>query len=567
MTDLKQFPMNGTKPRPQATPEMAGLAATVKSNIVGTPRATRSLAAAGIPVEQLDTTGTVATKEAADKSHTLPVNWLPFGVISFAQLEQLENAQEAAFEIAEKSHLFPQMVENIMADDEIDDKSAAVARISEEFGKFVKRQTDEVNSTETKDVASDFGDNGLVIWKQADTYRFLAVYTNNYRDVEVDILSAKSHERFVDMADKGLFPMPTLRHFHIDGTDYGQVEMVHYDKETGFMIAAGYILPGHESEAQALMGMDNIAMSHGMLKSSVKRDPGDNNVIIEYQTIEISDLPIEAAANKLTSFHIIKEANNMALTDEKRKYLETAGVKDVDGLEKSLAKGKTLAESLQLDSKQDDSVPAESTPEVPAETPAEVPPAETPAPVAPATEETPPATPAPVVPTPAETVPPTETPVAPPATIPPAEEVVPTEAAPATPPAETPVFDGDQTKQLTEALTAVVAHIDKSIDEKLAPILASVEKSEKLAAGVLDQTPLAAFQNAIINKEYLEDQSALTTPQTLVDGRSALAKDGPAETDEKDLQIINSGNGLVDALASDIVNGKIFEELKQPEPA
>ena len=41
----------------------------------------------------------------------------------------------------------------------------------------------------------------------------------------------------------------------------------------------------------------------------------------------------------------------MTISEEKKNYLEAAGVKDLEGLEKSLTDGKTLAESLGLESK------------------------------------------------------------------------------------------------------------------------------------------------------------------------------------------------------------------------
>lgn len=528
--DLKNFPMNGLKPRTPLSAEEAARTATAEKEIVDTH----------------------SEKSVGEKSLHSPVNWLPFGVTSYAQLEQYESAQEAAFEIAEKSRLFPQMVENIMYDDEIDDKSAAIAHMSTEFGAFVKRQTDEVNNKKEISAPTDLDGNGLVVWKQDNLYRFLAVYSNNYRDAEFEIISSKSHERFVEKVDSGEFPMPVLQHFHIPGTEWGQAEMVHYDKETGFAIASGYILPGHEAEAEAMMAMDDVAMSHGMLKSSVQYDPADPSVLIEHQTIEISDLPVDKAANKLTNFHVIsKETDNM-LTEEKKDYLKKAGVVDVTGLEKSLASGKSLAESLQLDSKEDggasDSVPpVESAPseELPAEevaTPAE----ETPATSAEA---------------PAEEVPTEEAPADEPAT----------ESKSAEKSAVEPAFSEAQTKELSDAFELLVGHIEKSIgaiiDERLAPIVDDAEKNKEATVAFTEnfiaKTPMAGLQDAIINKGFLSDLSATKSPNTQLDGRVSLSKDAPAENKEEASLIISSGNPLIDQLATDLANGKVLEDLQK----
>ncbi len=625
--DLKNFSMDEVEPRGPVSPEAAGNVATQyvdsSGNLLNPPATITTTP----EIEEVD--------DAEEKSAHNPIHWLPFGVTSFAEIEQFEDARDAAFEVAEKSNLFPQLVENIMADENITDKSAAVSKISAEFGKFVQAKMDRVGksdhddddtkqanpteesswltrtdrkidkaigrfATKLSDAFSLNGKNtnlhsdengGLVIWKQGDQFRFLAIYSNNYRDIETEIISAKSHERFVDLVDKGIFPMPVLRHFHVEGTDWGQAEMVHYDKDTGFAIAAGYVLPGHEHEAEAIQKMDDVALSHGMPKESVKRDPADPLVYIEHQTIEISDLPLEDAANKLTNFHIIKEAE-MGLPANKKAYLREVGVKDIDGLEKNLAKGKTLAQSLNLDSKQDDSdgrgkgtAPVETSPPEVAP-PAEVPPVEAPP------AESPPAEVAP-----ADPVPPTEAPAvtpeaAPPTEVTPAEPVEPT-ATPAADPAEAPAeasppngaspkaagsFSEAQTKELTDALTAITSHLlteidarlDAKLDKRLAPVTeqlsTSQQKSDEFEKTILGETPLAALQDFIINKEFLNDQSALTSPSASLNALDEKLADesGPAEVMPKEA-IINSGNPFTDNIAREIVGQEWMHDLKVPK--
>ena len=566
MTDLKQFEMNGVHPSEVATSENIGLAATTKQAVANsTPIAPVANPPAKVWGEE----------EKEEKSIHSPVDWLPFGVTSFSELERLESAREAAFEIAEKSHLFPQMVENIMADENIIDKNAAVEKISKEFGEFVKEKTSEVN---IKSKMSRFGaklskmfslpdmktpndKGGLVIWKQGDKHRFLAIYSNNYIDRDIDIISAKSHERFVEMVDSGEYPMPVLRHFHVAGTEWGQVEMVHYDQETGFAIAAGVVLPGHEHEAEAVGEMEDIAMSHGMLKSTLKRDSDDDRIITEHETIEISDLPLEVASNQLTNFHIIKEAEIMTLTQEKKDYLKAAGVKNLDGLEKSLVDGKTLAESLGLESKSegDDATeeiaPVAAPVETPAEVPAEAVPIETPPVVAPA--ETPVAAPA---------APPAVEPVAPVAPVTP-------EAPAASPADDAPAdevlaagFSDTQTKQLVEALSLMMDTFEKKIDIKLAPVFAGLDAIVSAEDELLSLTPAASIQDMIINKKYLGNMSALTSPETVMDKRTRLAKDAPKETEKAAPMVTASGNPLLDHLTANLVRPDWADQFeKKPE--
>ncbi len=563
MPDLKEFEMSEVQPNDTISPENAGLAATIQKTVVNSSPATTP---ASTPQRVW---GDETPPE--EKSIHNPVNWLPFGVTSFSELENLESARDAAFEIAEKSHLFPQMVENIMADENITDKNAAVEKISKEFGAFVKEKTGEIGF---KSKMSRFGEKlskmfslpddmtpnekgGLVIWKQGDKHRFLAIYSNNYIDRDVDIISAKSHERFVDMVDKGEYAMPVLRHFHVKGTEWGQVEMVHYDKETGFAIAAGVVLPGHEDEAKAVMKMEDVAMSHGMLKSTLKRDPNDDRIIAEHETIEISDLPLSVASNQLTNFHIIKEAEIMALTQEKKDYLTAAGVKDLDGLEKSLKDGQTLAESLGLESKSEgdatDGAPAsapaeEATPEVvpataPVETaPVEVAPVETPEVVTPV---------APVAPT---------APVAIPVEVAPVEEAGETDGE-----VLAEGFSETQTKQLVEALSILMDTFEKKIDIKLAPVIAAHDAIVSAEDELLSQTPAASIQDIILNKKYLDDMSALTSPDTIMDKRTRLAKDAPRETAKAAPMVTASGNPLLDNLTSNLVRDDWADQFNTKE--
>jgi hypothetical protein len=106
----------------------------------------------------------------------------------------------------------------------------------------------------------------MFVWKEATgIYRTLITYSNCYRDVDnpPEIISSDSHKNFVKMVDNKEAEYPELWHWHVKGTKYGQIDWLAYDEENGFAMACGYILPGHEKEAEALTQMDDLRVSHG----------------------------------------------------------------------------------------------------------------------------------------------------------------------------------------------------------------------------------------------------------------------------------------------------------------
>jgi hypothetical protein len=175
-----------------------------------------------------------------------------------------------------------------------------------------------------------------MIWKQADgSYRWFAFYSNCYRDDDFppEIISKQSHLNFISMVEKGEVPYPELWHWHVKGSKWGQSDWLHFDEDTGFAMASGYVLPGHEKEAETMID-GGLAVSHGMFAEgfyAVERDPNDPTIIIKHVTKEISDLPQWAAANKLTTFEILKEVEEkMAIPEAKREYLKARGLSDED---------------------------------------------------------------------------------------------------------------------------------------------------------------------------------------------------------------------------------------------
>jgi hypothetical protein len=201
-------------------------------------------------------------------------------------------------------------------------------------------------------------DNSFIIWKDSETdmYRWLAVYSNKWRDDDnpPEILASTAHKEFVDAVDAGDWPYPELWLWHIPGSKFGVADFVAYD-DTGFPIASGTVDEGREWIAEALSKQDDLAMSHGMPVKEIERDTEDSTIITRYRSMEISPLPREKAANKFgTGFEILREVK-MAIPDEKRPELENMlGADGLAQFEAVLADKAKELDELEIESKEED---------------------------------------------------------------------------------------------------------------------------------------------------------------------------------------------------------------------
>jgi len=367
---------------------------------------------------------------------------------------------------------------------------------------------------------------------EKDRYGFFTTYSNNIRDDDnpPEIIAAESHVRFEEMVDKGTVSPPQLWLWHLPSIRLGETEVVAYDKETGIAMAAGYFYKEAESIAEIIKENPDLwGVSHGMLGSSVVRSEEDETVIVQHVTKEISPVPNPFPANRWADFSVLKELS-MTIPDEKRKKLEEVGVtkgmlEDVDASSKSLAE---QVEELKLERKESDP-PAE---EVPAEeTPTEEPVEEEVAPEAePVTEE--------------PAVEETEKP---------AEEDAPAEDAPA-------VFTDDQVTELKNTFEKFGEILLKEVAGMLQPITDAVTEekktSEEALKKTLEDTPLMSLQDLVLGGPLLWEQSATKSDQTIVDGRTKAAKDGPEITKEAEGNFTESGSPFIDMVIGDVIRGR-----------
>ena len=274
--------------------------------------------------------------------------YVPYGVFSFADLEAARVAEEAVEEIHDITEDYVGLVNNILYNAEIADKPSAIKALTDEFSACINSP-----ETEDKETCTDCDDKeeGLIaritdrvkelfaplfkkeevveesvgsfmVWKEKDgSMRFIARYSNNIRDDDdpAEIITAKSHERFVQLVDSKEAEPPELWLWHVPEWKLGKSTWVAYD-DTGFAVAAGVVDQDKQEIAEYVSQQKGLLMSHGMPISSIKRDPDDESVIVEHITKEVSVLPSWAAANKFTSFVVLnnkEEVDSMSIPQKK----------------------------------------------------------------------------------------------------------------------------------------------------------------------------------------------------------------------------------------------------------
>jgi hypothetical protein len=165
-------------------------------------------------------------------------------------------------------------------------------------------------------------------------------HTNNFQDREKEILPESAHVGYEARVDAGLVPPPELWSWHTGGSRQGVAERVFYDNH--IMNAVGVFDDTPEGETARKFYERNagkIELSHGFTfpKWALK-----DGIYEEYNSFEISTLPIGAAANPYTTF---EEINAMALSDEKRQWLESTIGKE--RTEKLLSENEKMGKAIE----------------------------------------------------------------------------------------------------------------------------------------------------------------------------------------------------------------------------
>jgi len=166
-------------------------------------------------------------------------------------------------------------------------------------------------------------------------YRWAAIYSNNFEDLEGEIFPYESHKEFVDWVDR-TGSLPELWLWHTPGTKVGSADAIDLSTE-GFLVALGTFDEGSKDVAARLEAMGPQAVSHGYNYEPAGLVNGVYTKEAHYRTFEISVIPPGREANPIgTGFAAGTEVQVM-LTKEKRDYFTLVlGGDTVANLEKVL---------------------------------------------------------------------------------------------------------------------------------------------------------------------------------------------------------------------------------------
>lgn len=291
----------------------------------------------------------LAAKCGADLMYYRPYG----GAMSFEDIDEMERATEIRMEANELTDQMRFIIANIMDSDELApaDRKDRIVAAAEEFanraGELPEITGKELDDGEQKglgramrlvrgifngkkavvptqtDALVDFLtnehkdlDGSFVVQKDLDgNYRWLAVYSNRYKDREDEVFPESDHKEFMQWLD-ATKAYPELWLWHTPGSRIGQADWADYSSE-GFALASGGFDDGMEDVADALAADKDLAVSHGFrFRNKVA------GAIKGYRSFEISPLPRGREANTGTSFSAaIKEAT--MLTPTKRAFLES----------------------------------------------------------------------------------------------------------------------------------------------------------------------------------------------------------------------------------------------------
>ena len=291
----------------------------------------------------------------------------------FDQEESVMETKEAPIETTE---VIPDVVESPVEKETVSGVDALVLEVTQARDKRIINSNEGIKGMVAKtirvaatklgiDMSPQKDFNAIQIEKDANgDWRAVMWVSNNFIDWDGDIICEDAHKEYVEWVNKeeNKSCMPVFVTWHTPGT--ARENPVDYiDYFDGFLVASAKLT---EPEAIGLLKASketNIGMSHGSF--AFARDPKDLRVITKYRMYEVSDLPLDKAANPFTAIETVSKEVEM----DKKEYLVTLlGEEKAEAfLAKTGLKQKELKEA-EIESKEADVV----TPPVVETTPVEV---------------------------------------------------------------------------------------------------------------------------------------------------------------------------------------------------
>lgn len=156
--------------------------------------------------------------------------------------------------------------------------------------------------------------NAVILEKDAKgDWRWVGWASNNFMDWHGQIISKEAHEEYVAFLDANPTMAPLFMTWHTPGTDR-KSPVDYWAFEKGFLILSGKL---EEGEAAALLKAQTLTDLGLSIAGIGFSKAGEPNVISQYRMVEVSDLPLENAANPFTDFSVLVKEVQM----EKKEYL------------------------------------------------------------------------------------------------------------------------------------------------------------------------------------------------------------------------------------------------------
>lgn len=157
----------------------------------------------------------------------------------------------------------------------------------------------------------------VVVEKDANgDWRAVMWPTNNFIDTDGEILSKDAHEEYSAWVNDHMELAPVFTTWHEPSmVRKHQVDFVEYTN--GFMLMSAPLTPEEAEGIFRVEKMCDLGMSHGTVV--LERDKNNPKIITKYRMVEVSDLPLENAANPFTDFSVVTKEVSM----DKKQYLAT----------------------------------------------------------------------------------------------------------------------------------------------------------------------------------------------------------------------------------------------------
>lgn len=261
-------------------------------------------------------------------------SYVPWGVMSYEELDAAHEAEEKAQGLRSIIDAFGGLSRNILYSEDMKPKEKT-SKLEALVGSLKTRLSEE-SEEKSFEEAEEFGSFKVLKDKNGDL-RWLAIFSNYYKDREDEYLTGKAHEDFVRYVDTTK-DFPVLVPWHVLPVEIGKADFI--DFADGFAVASGVFT--NLKAAQNLQGMKDLGCSHGFRFRNF-----NDGTYHDYQSREITVLPLEYAANGLTAFSVEEQA--MPFNAPKKAFLSAVlGDDEADRWENNLGLMKSKAEEMGL---------------------------------------------------------------------------------------------------------------------------------------------------------------------------------------------------------------------------